>query len=143
MIIHNSLLRITGLYLIETVGSAQIASYLNERVTHGRMKILIQVNMRGKQQQNGCLPKEVLCLGDYIRQMCPRLELCGLMALVGEGEKEDFAYMRELYQQLPPENQRILSLGMSGDYEKAIAAGSNQVRLGSCIFNRQKCNNND
>ena len=43
-----------------------------------------------------------------------------------------------LYQEHAGKQFDVLSVGMSGDYEKAIECGSNMVRLGTAIFGRRK-----
>jgi hypothetical protein len=66
----------------------------------------------------------------------PRLPLQGLMAIPPPGELRAFAQMADLRARLQQElGQRLrLSMGMSGDLEAAIAAGSDQVRIGTAFF---------
>ena len=66
----------------------------------------------------------------------PRLELKGLMAIPPPQEADAFARLARLREAL---QQRLgrplrLSMGMSGDLEAAIAAGSDQVRIGTAFF---------
>lgn len=69
-------------------------------------------------------------------QAAPRLELKGLMAIPPPQEAEAFAQLARLREGLQQRLGRALrlSMGMSGDLEAAIAAGSDQVRIGTAIF---------
>ena len=67
--------------------------------------------------------------------------MMGMAALEGGSEraKRDFATLRELRDRLrtncPPEiSLAELSMGMSGDFIEAIAAGATLVRVGSALF---------
>ena len=48
--------------------------------------------------------------------------------------KASFETAHKIYETLQKDGARICSMGMSGDYELAIACGSNSVRLGSVLF---------
>jgi uncharacterized pyridoxal phosphate-containing UPF0001 family protein len=49
---------------------------------------------------------------------------------------EEFSFLKNFFNQLKTQNQelKILSMGMSGDYQLAIKNGSNMVRVGSAVF---------
>jgi len=66
----------------------------------------------------------------------PRLPLQGLMAIPPPDDDGAFAQLAELRDRLQQElGQPLrLSMGMSGDLEAAIAAGSDQVRIGTAFF---------
>jgi uncharacterized pyridoxal phosphate-containing UPF0001 family protein len=74
----------------------------------------------------------------------PSIDVQGLMAMASlEGNQEDarrdFARLRQLRDQVqasaPPNVElRELSMGMSGDFEEAIAEGATIVRVGSALF---------
>lgn len=65
-----------------------------------------------------------------------RLPLQGFMAIPPPGDAGAFARMAGLRERLQQElgHPLRLSMGMSGDLEAAIAAGSNQVRIGTAFF---------
>jgi hypothetical protein len=66
----------------------------------------------------------------------PRLPLQGLMALPPPGHTqafEELARLRETWRQRLGQDLK-LSMGMSGDLEAAIAAGSDQIRIGTAFF---------
>ena len=48
--------------------------------------------------------------------------------------RSSFQLLARLFQQLPPECREVLSMGMTGDFELAIAEGSTMVRVGTGIF---------
>ena len=79
--------------------------------------------------------------GDAYRRIkaLPALRIKGLMAMLPLSSDEEMLSalarkMRGLYDRLKDENFEYLSMGMSGDYELCINAGSNLIRLGTAIF---------
>ncbi len=74
----------------------------------------------------------------------PNLRICGLMGMATFTEDQDqvrreFQGLNRFFQKVktelyPQDHFKLLSMGMSGDYEIAIAEGSNMVRIGSSIF---------
>jgi pyridoxal phosphate enzyme (YggS family) len=77
------------------------------------------------------LPTLIKALADDVR-----LPLQGFMAIPPPEDEGAFARMAELRERLQQElGQHLrLSMGMSGDLEAAIAAGSDQVRIGTAFF---------
>ena len=51
--------------------------------------------------------------------------------------EEEFSLLNKVFQERKSNNFKILSMGMSNDYEKAILNGSNMIRLGSIIFGKR------
>ena len=99
------------------------------------LNVLIQVNQQGE-TKNGVNPNELL---DFSRQLLkfPNLSLRGIMYFPPKGgtlveNREKYAKMVDLARSL--DTADTLSMGTSGDYEAAIAAGSTLVRLGTTIF---------
>ncbi|KAJ5580054.1 uncharacterized protein N7459_006039 [Penicillium hispanicum] len=115
-----------------------------------RLRIYVQVNTSGEENKAGIDPDAAPGLCRHIRENCPRLKLQGLMtigaiarskATTPENENEDFVCLRETRDRIVselgltgPEADLELSMGMSSDFEGAIALGSNQVRVGTTIF---------
>lgn len=107
----------------------------------GREQILLEVNISKEPQKHGFAPDEVADTAARIGEL-PGLELLGLMGMArfGADERElrgAFASLRSLVEKarratgLPlPE----LSMGMSGDFEEAIAEGATIIRVGGAIF---------
>ncbi len=93
--------------------------------------VLVQVNVTGEAQKGGCSPGETNALVDTCRAHGCRVE--GLMtvpAAVGDPSPV-FARLRRMTDDL---GLRVCSMGMSGDYELAIAEGATMVRVGRAIF---------
>ena len=106
--------------------------------------ILVQVNIGREASKGGCLPEQT---GELCALACalPGVALRGLMAIppaaeTPEDSRAHFAAMRELFVDIKgkmSDNQNeitCLSMGMSGDFEQAIAEGSTLVRVGTALF---------
>jgi pyridoxal phosphate enzyme (YggS family) len=94
-------------------------------------RVLVQVNVSGEQQKGGCEPGEVPALIATLVDQGLAVE--GLMTvppLAGD-PRPHFAGLRELAAR---EALPVLSMGMSGDFEAAIAEGSTLVRVGRAVF---------
>jgi pyridoxal phosphate enzyme (YggS family) len=93
--------------------------------------VLVQVSLAGEEQKGGCPPHELDRLIDRCRELGCRVR--GLMTIppISGDPRPVFARLRALTEtaELP-----VCSMGMSGDYEIAIAEGSTMVRVGSAIF---------
>ncbi len=94
--------------------------------------ILIQVNTTNEEQKSGCKPDDVGRLIEH--GLAAGLEVRGLMTLGptgGADPRPSFAGLAALADryQLPE-----LSMGMTGDFELAVAEGSTIVRIGSALF---------
>lgn len=114
-----------------------------------RLRVFVQVNTSGEESKSGIEPSQAVELCRFIQEKCSRLKLQGLMtigaiarskATTPETENEDFICLRETRDKicqelgLEGEDKLELSMGMSEDFEGAIAMGSNEVRVGSTIF---------
>jgi uncharacterized pyridoxal phosphate-containing UPF0001 family protein len=95
------------------------------------------VNQAGEAQKSGVVPERVAELAHDIARL-PRLKLRGLMT-IPPADEEPAAWFERLAAQraeLVAAGFELdtLSMGMSNDFEAAIAAGSNCVRIGTAIF---------
>jgi pyridoxal phosphate enzyme (YggS family) len=104
------------------------------------LNVLIQVNIDGEASKSGCAPESVPALAQRIVQ-APRLCLRGLMAIPEPTpdlarRAAAFARMRELTLALKSTFPQMdtLSMGMSDDFELAIAEGATMVRIGTALF---------
>jgi PLP dependent protein len=109
------------------------------------VSVLLQVNISREPQKSGCAPEEALAMVDAIRAS-EHLRLDGLMGIAAqvddpEEARPQFRALRELRDEImrsrPGEDLSVLSMGMSGDFEAAIAEGATHVRIGSAIFGRR------
>lgn len=102
------------------------------------LNICIQVNIDGQDTKDGCQPAEVAELVAQISQL-PNIRLRGLMVIPAPNNTQAFSDAKALFdkvktQHAHPEDWDTLSMGMSGDMEAAIAAGSTMVRVGTALF---------
>lgn len=115
-----------------------------ERLSSQRMEnrkplnICIQVNIDGQDSKDGCQPNEVAELVQQISQLL-NIRLRGLMVIPAPENSAAFADAKILFEQVKslhaqPQDWDTLSMGMSGDLDAAIAAGSTMVRVGTALF---------
>ena len=109
-----------------------------------RQDILLEVNIGREATKGGFLPEEVLDAARAAAAL-PHVRLRGLMAIPpaaaeSGGNRPFFAKMAQFYVDIRQEiddnkvNIDCLSMGMSGDFEDAIAAGATLVRVGTALF---------
>ena len=94
-------------------------------------QMFVQVNTGAEPQKAGILPGDA----DAFIARCRDLDLpiTGLMCIPPEGE-DSAPHFRALAEMAARNGLSGLSMGMSGDFEAAIAAGATHVRVGSAIF---------
>lgn len=131
--------------LIESVDSMRLLETIDaEAALHDqRAKVLLEVNVSGEETKHGFAPEDLEPLLPSIAK-CRHVRVGGLMCMAGWGgtprdARRDFAALRLLRDRLrescPPEIVLDdLSMGMSGDFEAAIAEGATIVRIGSALF---------
>jgi pyridoxal phosphate enzyme (YggS family) len=97
-----------------------------------RLRLLVQVNTGAEPQKAGVLPEDVADFVTRCREV-HRLAIDGLMCIppVEEAPAPHFALLAKLAQSL---DLKSLSMGMSADFETAIAFGATDIRVGSAIF---------
>jgi uncharacterized pyridoxal phosphate-containing UPF0001 family protein len=126
--------------------------------------VLVQINTSGEDSKSGLPPltstdttdaSEVIALARHVIQSCPALELHGVMTIgsyeastSADGQNPDFLSLvstRDALQNVLRQDNQLgdkwgagrtlaLSMGMSADFEEAIVAGSDLVRVGTGIF---------
>lgn len=120
--------------VIETVDREKIARALaDEMKRQGRApKLYVQVNTRLEPQKAGIAPDDARAFVDLCRNELG-LAVEGLMCIppAEENPGPHFALLAKLAGRCGVEK---LSMGMSGDYETAVAFGATSVRVGSAIF---------
>lgn len=102
------------------------------------LNICLQVNIDAQDTKDGCQPGEVAELVKQISQL-PHLKLRGLMVIPAPNNPQAFSDAKALFESVKtehahPEDWDTLSMGMSGDMQEAIAAGSTMVRVGTALF---------
>ena len=120
--------------VVETVDREKIAAELaREMKKQDRvLRLYVQVNTGSEPQKAGVEPREAVAFVDRCRDV-HGLSIEGLMAIppAGENPGPHFALLEKLAREAGVEK---LSMGMSGDFETAIAFGATGVRVGSAIF---------
>lgn len=106
------------------------------------LNVCVQVNISKEPQKAGVLPEEALALCRQVARL-PGIRLRGVMAMPkmdGDARqcKRSFLALAELKSDISDDlalaDFDTLSMGMSGDFELAIACGSTLVRLGTVLF---------
>lgn len=130
---------------MHTLDRAKIAQRLSEqRPAHkAPLQVLIQVNTSGETSKSGINEQELFPLVELISCL-PNLTLRGLMSI--PENVTDHAEQLVAFQRLADLQARLierypaldtLSMGMSGDMQAAIEAGSTMVRIGTAIFGQR------
>jgi pyridoxal phosphate enzyme (YggS family) len=120
--------------LIQTVDTVRLAEAI---ARHGPgQAVLVEVNIAREPQKSGVPPDQTL---ELIKTVATLLDLQGLMGM-GPSHGDPMPAFNELRRLREEAEQRIgkrlplLSMGMSGDFEAALAAGSTMLRLGQALF---------
>lgn len=120
--------------VIETVDRDKIAAELAKEIARqGRApKLYVQVNTGSEPQKAGIEPRDAVAFVARCRDV-HGLAIEGLMCIppADENPGPHFALLEKLAREA---SVAKLSMGMSGDYETAIAFGATSVRVGSAIF---------
>lgn len=125
---------------VQSLDRDKIAQRLDSAraATDGALNVCLQVNPGGESSKQGVPPAALAELAGFVAKL-PRLRLRGLMCIPepdGELARLRFAQMKQLFDQLKRQGFELdtLSMGMSDDFELAIASGATLVRLGTVLF---------
>ena len=112
--------------------AAKLAALAQSRGTCPQL--FVQVNTGAEPQKAGVLPD---ALDGFLRD-CRALDLApsGLMCIPPDGD-DPKPHFRLLAEMAAHNGLTSLSMGMSGDFEAAIAAGATHIRVGSAIFGQR------
>jgi len=125
---------------LQTVDSAGLVERLQRRLTAtgSKLDVFVQINVSGEPSKSGVSPQDAAPLVEVVTA-ASALRLCGYMT-VGlnapdlSAVRAGYGALRELRDRLAVPGADELSMGMTGDFEAAIAEGATIVRLGSAIF---------
>lgn len=133
-------------HLFHAGDSLRLLTELDEEaasLSPAKTQVLLEVNVSGDAAKHGFSPSELPKLVDDLAKLT-HLDIRGLMTMTGldadaDAERRQFAEVRELRDMLRREwrgrfTLDELSMGMSGDFEAAIAEGATMVRVGSALF---------
>jgi pyridoxal phosphate enzyme (YggS family) len=129
--------------LIQSVDRPSLVEALARQAeSHDRpIELLLEINVAGETQKAGCPLDQAPALLDQVRTR-PLLRPTGLMTMAPLVDDQDdarpvFRGLRELARRLEQQSGielSTLSMGMSNDFEAAIAEGATHVRIGRAIF---------
>jgi pyridoxal phosphate enzyme (YggS family) len=127
---------------VHAVDRAKMAAALSRGRPEGArpLNICIQVNISGEATKGGVSPADAGALAREVAAM-PRLRLRGLMGMAeatGDvaAQRAQFAILRKTLEAIAADGIPLdtLSMGMSHDFEAALAEGATMVRIGTAIF---------
>ena len=130
---------------VQSVDRLSIAQRLSEqRPYHAQpLNLCLQVALVPEPNKSGVAPEDAADLARRVAEL-PRIRLRGLMCVPPPQpdaalQAAVFARLRELKEELNMSGLGLdtLSMGMSGDFEAAIAEGATLVRLGTAIFGQR------
>ncbi len=130
--------------LLHSLDSLRLAQAVSqEAVQQGlRCRVLLEVNVTSDSSKTGMSIDHTRSLLELADQL-PGIEFCGLMAMssldaTATHAQREFQRVSDLRDQLQLEFAELalreLSMGMSGDFRQAIAAGATLVRIGSSLW---------
>lgn len=132
--------------VIQSVDSMRLAEEINKRAGEigKKFECFVEVNSSGESAKSGILPVEAIYLIRQIHALS-NIKLTGLMTVgpLTHDQSEirrAFALCRNLFNEgraIVGEQFCHLSMGMSDDFELAIAEGSTMIRIGSLLFGRR------
>ena len=132
-------------YMIHSVDSYKLANEISkEAVKKGvTVKVLLEVNVAEEESKFGITSEETLSFYNEV-SVLPNIEVCGLMTIAPyvENCEENRQYFVKLHQlnidiasqKKDNDYRKLLSMGMTGDYQVAIEEGATHVRVGTGIF---------
>lgn len=128
--------------LIHSVDTIKLVKEIDKRAKQNNRSIncLIQVHIAQEQSKYGVKPNELITFLDECKPF-ENVTIIGLMGMATFSNdlklvESEFKILKQLFDKVKihQKNIRILSMGMSGDYQTAIQQGSNMIRIGSTIF---------
>ena len=131
--------------LIQSVDSERLLKAIDKEAARQGIvqNILLEVNIGEEASKSGFQAEDILPLVDKIREY-PNVCLKGLMAIppISHNSGENLKFFQKMFQISVDIRNKIddnvmvdcLSMGMSGDYQDAIASGSTMIRVGTAIF---------
>lgn len=131
---------------VHSISRKKIATRLNKQRPKELpvLNVCIEVNIAEEKTKSGVRLKDLESLANHIKK-CNNLRLRGLMVIlpIACNHKQQLALFQQVKTWQEKLNQQgfsldTLSMGMTNDYEAAIAAGSTMVRIGTAIFGKRQ-----
>ena len=133
--------------LIQSVGSEALLLEIEKEAAKQSIvqDILLEVNIGDEEAKSG-FAAEVLPEAAALARTLPHVRVRGVMTIppADATREENMVYLRKVQALYVDINEKLydnkleyISMGMSGDFEDAIRAGSNMVRVGTAIFGQR------
>jgi len=129
--------------VVESVDRVALAAALDRAAQAAQLQldVLIQISLDDAPGRGGAAIAEVPALADAIA-VAPGLQLCGVMAVAPAYDEpaQWFERLAECAARIRADHPEatVVSAGMSGDLEAAIAAGATHVRLGAAVLGQRE-----
>ncbi len=124
--------------VIHSVDREKLARKLSDemRAQNKDIPCFIQVNIGEEEQKAGIMPEDLPQFLEFCREEC-QLNIIGLMCIPPFDEPPAlyFGLLRNMARE---HGLKELSMGMSGDYEKAIALNATHIRVGTSLFGERQ-----
>ena len=131
------------IHLIQSVDSFNLIDEINKRAERENRIIncLIQVKIASEESKFGFHYSRI----DEVLEYSKKLNYINIKGLMGMSTftnnykiiEEEFALLNKVFQERKTDNFKILSMGMSQDFEIAIMEGANLVRIGRALFSNE------
>ena len=139
--------------LVESVCDVTIAQEIGKQACNKgiTVPVLLQVNISGEESKSGVSPNEIESLFDSVKSI-EGIDIRGLMTIGSPSsltsvKEEQFSNMQQIFLKMKEkayesgcESFNELSMGMSSDFEIAVAYGATIVRVGNAIFGERRKN---
>ncbi|WP_321470807.1 YggS family pyridoxal phosphate-dependent enzyme [Halarcobacter sp.] len=127
--------------LMHSLDSIELAEELNKKLEakNKKMSCLLQINSAYEDTKAGVKPDEAVSIYKYINENYKNIRLKGVMSIGAHTDerevvKKSFITTKNIFDELKPFGAKYCSMGMSSDFDLAIACGSNMIRVGSTLF---------
>ena len=131
--------------LIQSLDSIELANVINKyaKEINKTQKCLIELKVSNEETKYGVSKEKIAEIYEYCIKNCENIRICGIMTIAPyfEDKEQVRPYFKtanniflDIKNKVNDKNFKILSMGMSDDFEIAIEEGSNMVRIGTSIF---------
>ncbi len=131
--------------LIQSLDSIELANVINKyaKEINKIQKCLIELKISNEKTKYGVSKEKIVEIYEHCIKNCENIRICGIMTIAPyfEDKEQVRPYFKmanniflDIKNKVNDKNFKILSMGMSEDFEIAIEEGSNMVRIGTSIF---------
>jgi len=126
--------------VIESVDRIDVVKKISQYAdVKNKTKVYLEINISEEESKTGCLIKDINNVIEEIFKNKDKIELVGIMSLGKIGDKKEFEKMVQIKNDICEKygldkDKFIASFGTSQDFDEAILAGSDEVRIGHQIF---------